>query len=585
MRLCAAVAGLTLAALVLRFWALTWGVPNAGRYYLYHPDEATLVNAVCQVSPTWGDFFPSFYSYGSFTILLVRWLHDLGMPLAGLAPAPVPGDPNFPAHVGDLAQLLLLGRWVTVVLGALTVPVTYKLGERLFGRRVGLIAAAFLAVTPLAVVLGHYFTVDVPATFLSTLALMLAAVALREPEPRRAAGWIVGAGFAAGLAGGTKYNTLVAAVGIVPVLFGLWRKGGTGRRWGLIAACGAASTCGLAFLLATPGAVVETRRFLADLNSEFVNNEAGQGLVFKGTLPAPLYHLLISLPVGLEWPLYLLCLGGVGWSLRRRRREDFLLLLFLAAVFVPLALAERMFVRYALPMVPALLVLAGRLVDEGLHTPRGRWFTGAAGLSGAAALASTVAHLGVFAATDARDQAADFLRASSRPEDVVALGGDAWYYTPPIHPTTGCVKVGAPYGGPPVWDVAPPGGTRPDLFRLDGLTVLAPRSYELRPTAQGMQYFPATEGALSVDKLRRYRPKRVVLSDFEWEDAERLRRADPAYRNGTLDLLDALAAEGYRVEREFRPRPSLPGFTWWSRGMPPHDWRYFMPTIRVYARD
>jgi hypothetical protein len=305
-------------------------------------------------------------------------------------------------------------------------------------------------------------------------------------------------------------------------------------------------------------------------------------LLYRHTPPAYLYHLGISLPVGLEWPLYLLCLAGVGWSLWKRRREDALLLLFLALTFLSLAPAERKFLRYVTPLLPALVVLAARVVDENLNGRR-KWAWGAAaGLAGAAALASTVAHLGVLSAPDVRDQVAAYLREHARPEDVVALGADAWYYTPPLHPSTGSVKVlavrtreqqavGQPglYGGPPVWDQVPAGTARPDIVQLEGFRLLAPSS---TPPA----------GALPVRKLEQYRPRFVLLNDYEYEDPERIRRYEPGYQNGILDLKAALAKD--YVLTEFRPRPSLFGFTWWRRGIPPHDWRYFMPTIQVYER-
>jgi hypothetical protein len=225
--------------------------------------------------------------------------------------------------------------------------------------------------------------------------------------------------------------------------------------------------------------------------------------------------------------------------------------------------------RYVTPLVPPLLVLAGHAVDRALEPHRWRAFMAAGvALAGMAAFASTVAHLGVLSRPDARDEAAAYLRAQVRDGEVVALGSDSYFYTPPLHPTAGAVKAGAIFGGPPVWDAYPPGTPRPDLTLVERFQVLAP---------------PPMTGALSIELLQRYRPRYVLLSDYEWEDPLRIRAAELGYQNGTLDLLNALDRD-YVVEREFRPRPALPGFTWWSRGTPPHDWRYYMPTVRVYAR-
>ena len=64
--------------------------------------------------------------------------------------------------------MLLLGRWLTVLVGVGTVLLTFALGKRLYGEKTGAWAAAFLAAAPAAVIFSHYLTVDVPATFFTT---------------------------------------------------------------------------------------------------------------------------------------------------------------------------------------------------------------------------------------------------------------------------------------------------------------------------------------------------------------------------------------------------------------------------------
>jgi hypothetical protein len=558
------------AAGALRAWGLDWGLPHPGRFYPYHGDESVLLDAVCRVNPLWLDFTPGFYNYGSLTILLTRLAFDFASPAAGWGTVPRFGEP-FETWVGDFARLLLVGRWLTVLFGIGAAAAAYGLGARLFNRRVGLIAALFWAVAPLPVMLGHYLTVDVPAAALTTAALFCGASALRAEGRRSVLKWLAAGGAAAGLAAGAKYNSGVVLIAFAVPIFSAWRNPAAGRLHPALSSAPVLLAALAGFLLSTPGALLEPDRFQAHLLYELSRNREGQGLVFRETPPALLYHLGISLPVALEWPLFILGFAGLGWSLRRRRAEDWLLLLALLALFLPLLPAERKFVRYVTPLVPILAVLAARFLDEGLAGPRRRLWALAGAAAGAAALASTIAHLGVLSAPDARDQAADYLRRNSRPGDVVALGADPWYYTPPVHPTTGCVKVSLPYGGPPAWDRVPEGAVRPDLYTLpERYSVLAPPS------------LPGPAGALEVDELQRYRPRYVVLTDLEYEDPQRIRRRDPTFRSGILELMGELE-RGYAV-REFRPRPSLFGFTWWSRGTPPHDWRYYMPAVRIYER-
>lgn len=572
LRQAAGLAALALLALGLRVWGLSWGLPNAGRYYPYHPDESVLLQAVSNLNPLWGDFDPSFFNYGSFYLILCRLAYDLTAPFLGWGGVPQPFDPNFPHRVADFAHVLLVGRWVAVLLGVGTVLLTYHLGRRLYSERAGWIAAGFLALAPMPVLLGHYMAVDVPTAFFTTATLLYAAGALRAADTKQAGKLLIIAGAMTGLAIGTKYSSFPVAFSLLVPAWQLSRSGAPGAKGkaiGALAAAGAA--CVVAFLLATPGALSNSSRFLADVLLELGLNKEGQGMVFKATPPAMLYHLGISLPVGLEWPLYLLCLGGFAVSLRQRKPEDVLLWLFILPYFLLLAPAERKYLRYVVPLVPPLLLLAARWIDTGLAGRRAGVWAAVGAVAGCVALASTVAHLGLLTAEDPRDAAAAYLKQQAKPEDIVALGADPFFYTPPIHPATGTVKRALFFGGPPIWDAVPEGQVRPEVFQLPEFRVLSPSSLE-------------NTGPLPVAQLEKHHPRFVILSDYEYEDPERIRRADPSFTHGILELETVLGKE-YHLAKEFRPRPSLLGFTWWRSGIPPHDWRYYMPTVRIWERN
>jgi hypothetical protein len=174
--------------------------------------------------------------------------------------------------------------------------------------------------------------------------------------------------------------------------------------------------------------------------------------------------------------------------------------------------------------------------------------------------------LGVLAAPDARDRAADLLRARVGAGETVALASDSWYYTPPIEPAAGSVKMGALFGGPPAW------------YRREVTSDLTPvNGYRLLAPAQN-------SGALSVARLREVSADWVVMTDYDFEDPERIARSDPAFHHPMIELTTELG-RFYHVVAEFRPRPSLFGLTWWSHGIPPHDWRYPMPTVVVLERN
>ncbi|MGV3721623.1 MAG: ArnT family glycosyltransferase, partial [Actinomycetota bacterium] len=352
------LAGLMLLALVLRGWGLTWGLPTPERYYPYHPDETVLLDAVCRVNPLWLDFTPGFYNYGSFYILLTRIVYDFTAPMLGWGSVPRLDLP-FDQWVLDFARLLLVGRGVTVALGVATIAAVFALGRRMFGARTGWLAAAFLAVAPLPVLFGHYMTVDVPSAFLVTVALFLGGGALDEPDGKRVIRWVAGAAFVGGLAVGTKYNTFPALLPLIVPIWQLWRNGPDGRRLALVATGAAIVAAPAAFFLATPGALLESHKFVEHIQYEVGRNKEGQGLIFMATPPTAAYHLGLSLPIAFEWPLYVLTLAGVAWSIKQRRPQDLFLWLFIVPFFLLLVPAERKFIRYITPLIPPLLVLAG----------------------------------------------------------------------------------------------------------------------------------------------------------------------------------------------------------------------------------
>jgi 4-amino-4-deoxy-L-arabinose transferase-like glycosyltransferase len=544
---------------------------------------------VSHLAPFRGDFLPSFYNYPSLYLILSRVAIDLAAGYHLLRPEP-PLHAAMAQWVGDFARLLLVGRLVAVALAVGTVLLVYAIARRLYGRRPAWLAAIFLSVAPLHAVHAHYMAVDVPAAFFAALCLYACARALpvdgRAARSFGARRWVA-IGAIAGLAAGTKYNAgLVLVAGLVPLTAWAraWRVAGVRHvpaRWAAGASLMGAAAL-LAFLLTTPGALLESGPFLNHLAYELWHSEHGHGEVFRELPPAGLYHLAVTLPLGLGWPLFALAMGGVGLAFWRRRPADWLLLAATLPYYLLMAGTELRFLRYMLPLLPPLAILAARFtVAAGAvarrHLTRGGarglgWTLG--GLAAAVALAVSVAHLRVMASEDPRDAAARWLRQTTLPGETVALANNSWFYTPPLDPSAGCITFALRFGGPPVWDVDARNESRPPApFDLGSLRVLAPRAW------------PAPQGPLPVPSLEQYRPERVVISDYEYADPLRIGRADPEYarRNPELALWQALH-RSYVLEKEFRPRPRLGGLTWFANETPPHDWAYYMPTIQVYRR-
>lgn len=552
-----------LLAAILRFEGLAWGLPNASHWFSYHPDEALVLGAARRVNLFAGQWLPGFYNYGSLLIYIVSvttQIVDAWAPLAA------------PYH--EMARMTLIIRGWVAAFGVATVYMAFLMGRRIAGSRAGIFAAACLAVWPMHAVHSHFGTVDVPATFLVSVALYNA---LRWPEGRRAALWC---GIAAGLAAGTKYN---AGLALLAGWAAVWLAPGVenARRWRATAVMtGATFIC---FLLATPGVLFDTGGFLRDFGYEAKHVQTGHGLVFVDTGPGWWYHLSHNLWYGTGAFLPLCALVALAVLAARRAlrpereamRPWLVLLAFALPYFALISAAAVRFQRYDIPLLPVLAVAAGALF---------------AALGSRLALAApAVALLGtlVLAQGDvstmsapAGDVVLDAFRYRGDPRDVVA----GWFHKEvPAGTTIGLST--APWFYTPPFSVANAGPQSRQLFD----ETAGDRRYRLvTPDAEGGAAF--TEW-----------PEYVVLSDYEYGDALRLmgarvperasdiclapERADAPEEALTMTRLWNNVIRNYTVTGMWSPTPHAFGLRWAKRRLPPHDAFYSYPTIIVFQRN
>jgi 4-amino-4-deoxy-L-arabinose transferase-like glycosyltransferase len=152
-----------------------------------------------------------------------------GASLAG-DPAFLPFFPVFRAHPLLFQSLLSLeyrvfgvsplgGRLLSVAFGMATVWLTYAIGARLYGRRVGVLAALLIGLMPYMVVVNRQVLLDGPMVFFTSLALYLL---IRFVQSERV-GWLYAAAVALGLATLTK-ETAILLVGGAYAFFALTRS-------------------------------------------------------------------------------------------------------------------------------------------------------------------------------------------------------------------------------------------------------------------------------------------------------------------------------------------------------------------------
>jgi 4-amino-4-deoxy-L-arabinose transferase-like glycosyltransferase len=384
-----ALAVVLAGGLVLRLWGVAQGLP-----YAYNADEADhfVPHAVAMFGHGLNPHYfanPPGFTYVLHYLFAVAYGGKMGVRHA------LAFDPG---------EVYTLARIATAVLGVAALWLLYAVGARLFGRAVGVLAAAIEAVAFLAVFYSHLALNDVPTLAPLTLSLLGSAGVLSKGRRRD----YLLAGVGLGLACASKYTAGIVIVPFVAVVAARFLEGdahaGRDALVGL-AVCAAAAL--LAFFVANPYSLLDYDSFHHELVHQSTLSAESQGKLGAprdGGLP----YYLWSLTWGLGWLPALAALGGAIVVWRRGQRFGWMLvpapLLFLAFM----GLQGRYFGRWLLPIFPLLCLLAavfvlwsadrlGALMARAVSARRGAAHTGPAlgrrlaialaGLLGAAVLA------------------------------------------------------------------------------------------------------------------------------------------------------------------------------------------------------
>ncbi|UCH35514.1 MAG: glycosyltransferase family 39 protein [Armatimonadota bacterium] len=533
----AGLAVIMLAAVVLRFAGLRWGIPNEAHLFSYHPDEAPILGASWYMLIT-GDWDPHFYNYGTCYVYLIAAVAKGGA-VMGFIPLPK----------GGWAELHLIARFLTALMGAATVYLVYSIGKSLGGVPVGFGAAALMAILPAHVVNSHYATVDVPATFFIALLFVI----LLRFFGRAELGWYLVAGLALGLAAATKYTVGLALITLIIAHF--YASDEYGESPSILYLLAAVFVAVLAFFAVTPYLLVMTPEgfrlnpdLVRDVRFEMEHMRVGGTFAFANAGLGWIYHLLRSLPAAMGYVA--LAFGLVGAVLMIQRGGPVALVLFSFALpyFVLVGAGKEMFLRYMVPLLTVLAVSAAYALErlrEASVPKLGKWGAVVApALLGAACIFLTawyaVQMVGIMMAPDVRTRAANWLRPQLTSTADVGLASTPWYFTPPITTFNGGLRSAA----------------------------------DFRRWQEEDAPYRVTVIGWDAAALRQERPDYFIVSDAEYADLLRLQRED------AVGLMDALPKTYRRIE-VFEPPPPLPALRPDKLACPP-DWLYTWPRIEVH---
>jgi len=336
---------IAIMAFVLRLVHLRWGLPE-----IY--EEATPVREAIGFWGTPGqaiDLNPHFFKYPSFSFYLhfiVQSAVYLWLSLVGKV-----------GSLADFRQLLeqelgravMWGRLLSAVIGASLVFPVAMLGRQLGGRRVGWVAAVFIAVLPLAVLESQLVSPDV--VLLVAVAWGLAFATRYAMSGRRTDAIVTGIWM--GLATAAKYPGAFLLVALLVAHAVAIRRRGAGPGSYLLSShlfqslfAGVA-----AFAMASPYVLIDAHNAWADISFErrhmvfgHLGREGGRAWGF---------YFAHVLPQGLSIPIAVLALCGLFVLLRdRQRRGDALVGIVFSLLFLAVLGSWRMAApRYVLPLV------------------------------------------------------------------------------------------------------------------------------------------------------------------------------------------------------------------------------------------
>lgn len=307
-----ALVGILGGALALRVAGLDAGLPLD-----FNQDEVSAVELSLGIN--WNDPNPHLFYYGSLTYYILKSITASFFFL----------DVVLMGKVTTLSEYYLICRLTIVTFGVATVYFAYVFGKLLVNPLVGLFTAAFFALSPLAIHLSHYSTVDPIMGFWTAFSFVCMASFIRG---NRLGLYIAGIGV--GMAITTKYN---AALLLIPIFLISYqcidRTSKPLEKWRVVVLYSLVLLNALLFI----GILLNKARLLILASSWTVRGEI-----------QPVYIQLIDKILGFYAGIMVgglvLILGiAIGWRWSRSLVQTFTSRLFL----IPMVLASAMFALFS----------------------------------------------------------------------------------------------------------------------------------------------------------------------------------------------------------------------------------------------
>ena len=347
---------------------VSWGLPG-----YWHPDEA--IEKSMDMFNHW-TLNPNFFDYPNlhfylllFTVLaplfaverIVGFLNKYPS-VSNLVPDFRFTNPISLVITNHITLIYVISRVLSAIMGVATVLLVYLIAKKIFNKNVGLLSAAFLAITAGFVNLAHFSTVDIPLTFWCTLSFFLLLLAYEKGTPFMYAL----AGLSVGLTASTKYTGILMSLPLIVAFVvetgkkpreNFWNYALNKNLFIII------STVLIGFFIGTPYALINFRVFLGTFIEVLFFQSSYAGIGQLGFIPhinnlLNIYGLFgaVSSLLGFCYLVYLLFI----------HKNPKLLFIIIAIAIIYISMGRMMFfpVRYIMPLVPLLTICGGKLIYD-----------------------------------------------------------------------------------------------------------------------------------------------------------------------------------------------------------------------------
>ncbi|MBL4868728.1 MAG: glycosyltransferase family 39 protein [Pseudomonadales bacterium] len=329
-----------------RAFALDWGLPNDNPFHLasFHPDEMFGVISILYLienplSTT--DYINTkgagYFNLSAVFVYIAHLLDFISIKN---------GDID---DISSLQNFYLVARFVNVILSTATIGLTYLVGKSLVDRKHGLLAALFVAISPVLIISAHYVKSDTSESLFILLSLYFAVQAKYNLK------FIWCSMFFAGVAGAFKYPGISAVVfGLISALIFV-----KDIKSALKYILGGVPFVILGFLLVFPLPLFDLEQVATGIYSEFYS-KLTSGQNNQHLLNAALYPWYLAKMTGILF-IALVFLSSI-FNLIHFNRYSLLLLPWFVIYAVIMSGSSLVVARYAVPGIPIASILIAMML-------------------------------------------------------------------------------------------------------------------------------------------------------------------------------------------------------------------------------